>query len=193
MTHRLRLRPEDADDARCEELARLGCIRRLGPGRHAAEAAPGWTADRVLHDSKEAHGPHRLLAVTVNRSQPVFEVHPDDEVFWLLGDPAARALVVAIALHSAGELQRRAAAGLLVAADFVCLRMRLNDPGTGFFVLRAGVPHAEVAEPGGGAAPSFYVTEGRDLPVEYPGLSASVVEIDWTAGGRGARGGEERR
>ena len=181
MVHRISLSPVEVDEELCAELEQRGLIVRLGPGRHTVAASPGRTADRVLHDGADKHGPHRLLAVTVNRSRPVFEVHPDDEVFWLVGDPAARRLVVTIALCSVHELGRRAGSGELSAANFACLRMRPNDPLTGFFVLRAGVPHAEVAEPGGGAAPSFYVTEGRDLSVEFLELAPFEVEIDWSA------------
>ena len=47
------------------------------------------------------------------------------------------------------------------------IECRYNDPDTSFFVVLAGVPHGEAIVPAPSKpAPSFYVTETRDLPLD---------------------------
>ena len=76
-------------------------------------------------------------------------------------------MYLAVALCMREEFNDKVATGRLTAADFVMIECRYNDPETSFFVMRAGVPHGEAIVPAPGKpAPSFYVTESRDLPLD---------------------------
>ena len=148
-----------------EDLEKRNLILRLGPCRHELPSVWGQTLDHPVYDSHERFGPHRLLSVTVNRIPFVdFATHPDNEEFLLIGDPDTKPLYLVIALMYRKELEEKIHLDTLVADDFVCLRIRWNDPEVSFFTMLAGVPHGETVTTAEGHPPSFYVTEGRDLP-----------------------------
>ncbi|HXB96513.1 MAG TPA: hypothetical protein VNZ54_00580 [bacterium] len=163
----LRLRPQAATPALMARLERRGLILRLAPGAHALAPPPGKSAGRLVYAGEQAWGPHKLIAVTANNTElRGLGTHPDNEEFLLIGDAKARPLVLVVALHQKEELGRRVAQGRLRASDFVALVLRPNDPLTSFFVMLKGTPHGEATVPGRAQPPSFYVTEGRDLPTE---------------------------
>jgi hypothetical protein len=147
------------------DLERRGLIIRLGARRHDLPAEPGQTLDRPIYKSAERYGPHMLISVTVNRVPFTdFATHPDNEDFIFLGDPETRPLYLVVALMRRPELAARVVAGTLSPADFVCLKVKWNDPAVSFFTMLAEVPHGEAVTQTGGRSPTFYVTEGRDLP-----------------------------
>ncbi|MBC8011192.1 MAG: hypothetical protein H7067_13985 [Burkholderiales bacterium] len=147
------------------DLETRGLILRLAPGRHELPSAPGTTLDRPIYKSAEKWGPHMLISVTVNRVPFTdFATHPDNEDFLLIGDPDTKLLYLVVALMRRPELAAKVAAGTLSAADFVCLNVKWNDPEVSFFTMLADVPHGEAITASEGRSPTFYVTEGRDLP-----------------------------
>lgn len=147
------------------DLERRNLIFRLGARRHELPAQWGQTLDQSVYNSDDRYGPHKLLTVTVNRvGFAEFATHPDNEDFLMLGDPDTKPLYLAIALMRRAELEARIAAGTVTPADFVCLEIAWNDPDVSFFTMRADVPHGEAITATEGHPPSFYVTEGRDLP-----------------------------
>ena len=76
-------------------------------------------------------------------------------------------MYLAVALCMREEFEERVNSGRLSAADLVLIECRYNDPEVSFFVMRADVPHGEAIVPvAGKPAPSFYVTESRDLPLD---------------------------
>jgi hypothetical protein len=146
------------------DLEKRNLIMRLGPRRHELPAKFGETLDKSVYES-QGYGPHKLLVVTVNRTTlPEFHTHPDNEDFLLIGDPGCKPLYVVIALHPLKELTQKVKQGTLTPRDFVCLHIRFNDPEVSFFTMLANTPHGEAITRKEGRAPSFYVTEGRDLP-----------------------------
>jgi hypothetical protein len=159
------LKPVEMTPAIMEYLEKRNLIIRLGPSRHELPAEWGEARERPVYDSHEQYGPHRLLTVTVNRcSFAEFATHPDNEEFLLVGDPNAKPLFLVIALMYRKELEEKILRGTLVPDDFVCLRIRWNDPEVSFFTMLAGVPHGETVTIRDGRPPSFYVAESRDLP-----------------------------
>ena len=60
-------------------------------------------------------------------------------------------------------MEKKAAAGELGPGDFICLKVRYNDPQASFFTMRAHVPHDEAAADTEGRPGSFYVTEPCDM------------------------------
>ena len=153
-------------------LEERGLIIRLRPGAHDLAAQPGETLGELIYESAASHGPHKLIAVTVNRAEfAAFGSHPDNEEFLLLGNPDGQPMYLAMALCLREEFEQKVKTGRLSAADLVMIECRYNDPEVSFFVMRAGVPHGEAIVPAAGKpAPSFYVTESRDLPVDLIAL-----------------------
>jgi hypothetical protein len=92
----------------------------------------------------KGYGPHRLIAVTVNREAFAgFGTHPDNEEFLLIGDSDTQPMYLAISLLDEAELAAKIAAETLTETDFIALWIKYNDPEVSFFVMRAGVPHGE--------------------------------------------------
>lgn len=146
-------------------LEALNLIIRLGAHRHDLPSAPGQTLDRPIYKSADRWGPHMLISVTVNRVPFAdFATHPDNEDFIFLGDPDTKPLYLVVALMRRPALAAKVSAGTLSSGDFVCLRVKWNDPEVSFFTMLADVPHGEAITAPEGKLPTFYVTEGRDLP-----------------------------
>jgi hypothetical protein len=163
----LRLEAREATPSLMKSLEKAGLILWLAPGRHALKPPRGSSADKNLYSSDPKWGPHMLISVTCNRPDfPKFGSHPDNEDFIMVGNAGARPLFLVIARHKKEALRKKIEKGTLGARDFIALKIRFNDPATSFFTLVKDVPHGEAAAEGPGMAPSFYVTESRDLPLE---------------------------
>ncbi|MDR1580618.1 MAG: hypothetical protein LBS35_09700 [Synergistaceae bacterium] len=160
------LRPVEMTVEVMELLERRGLIVRLCPNHDELAPPLGETAWKMLYEPKEGYGPHKLIAVTVNREEFAgFGTHPDNEEFWLIGDEDTQPMYLAISLITAEELGAKISAGALESSDFIALRVKYNDPHVSFFVMRSGVPHGEAIVNVGKRPPAFYVTESRDLPL----------------------------
>lgn len=147
------------------DLEKRKLIMLLGPHRHELPSEWGQTLDRPVYDSHERFGPHRLLTVTVNRVPFVeFATHPDREEFLLIGDEGTKPLYIVIALMFREELEKKINERNITSNDFICLKVKWNNPEVSFFTMLPGVPHGESITAVEGIPPSFYVTEGRDLP-----------------------------
>ena len=149
-------------------LEELGLIIRLRPGGHDLAAQPGETLGESIYETADRYGPHKLIAVTVNRAEfAAFGTRPDNEEFLLIGNPDSQPMYLAVALCMREEFEDKVKTGRLTASDLVMIECRYNDPETSFFVMLAGVPHGEAIVPAAGKPPpSFYVTESRDLPLD---------------------------
>ena len=87
-------------------------------------------------------------------------------------------MYLAVALCMREEFEHKVKTGRLTAADFVMIECRYNDPETSFFVMLADVPHGEAIIPAAGKpAPSFYVTESRDLPLDVIDLRKHRLRV----------------
>lgn len=167
MKSTIRLRPVEMTPAVMQDLEDRGLIIRLCPNHHELPVRPGQTLGKSIYESAPAYGPHKLITVTVDRPNfAAFGAHPDNEEFLLIGDPDTKPLYLAVALYRREELDRRIAARRLGADDFVCLRVKYNDPEVSFFTMLADVPHGEAVANGAGRPASFYVTEPCDMGIE---------------------------
>ena len=144
-------------------LEELGLIIRLRPGGHDLAAQPGETLGESIYETADRYGPHKLIAVTVNRAEfAAFGTHPDNEEFLLIGNPDSQPMCLAVALCLRPEFEEKVKTGgltaltALTATDFVMIECRYNDPEVSFFVMRADVPHGEAIVPvAGKPAPAF--------------------------------------
>ena len=89
-------------------LEELGLIIRLRPGGHDLAAQPGETLGESIYETADRYGPHKLIAVTVNRAEfAAFGTHPDNEEFLLIGNPDRQPMYLAVALCLRPEFEER--------------------------------------------------------------------------------------
>ena len=167
-------------------LEELGLIIRLRPGGHDLAAQPGETLGESIYETADRYGPHKLIAVTVNRAEfAAFGTHPDNEEFLLLGNPDSQPLYLAVALCLRPEFEEKVKTGRLTAADFVMIECRYNDPEVSFFVMRADVPHGEAivpawraSRPPASTSPSPATSPRRHRPPQVPPPRRPLLRID---------------
>lgn len=163
----IELKPVEMTPELMKKLEEKHLIIRLAPGNHELAAQPGETLDGTIYTTDAVYGSHKLISVTVNRTTfASFGTHPDNEEFLLIGDSATKPMYLVIALHMREELDRRIQEGVLSAEDFVCLRVRYNDPEVSFFTMLKGVPHGEAVGSVAGRPPTFYVTEPANMGID---------------------------
>jgi hypothetical protein len=180
MKKKIALKPVEMTPEIMADLEKRNLIIRLGPRRHELPSEWGQSRERAVYDSQERYGPHRLLTVTANRlSFADFATHPDNEEFLMIGDPDTKPLFLVIALMYRKELEEKISTGTLIPENFICLRIRWNDPEVSFFTMLSNVPHGETVTSSEGHPPSFYVTEGRDLPndvIDFGPYELAIIE-----------------
>jgi hypothetical protein len=159
-----------------------GKIIRLTPDKFVLDPGRDKTEDKVIYESAEIYGPHKLIAVTVNQFRfSGFSTHEDNEEFILVGDPASKPLYLAVSLCSKEELDQKIQQNKLSAKDFMALRVKYNDPAVSFFVMLKDVPHGEATIDIPGALPHFYVTEPRDQAnhlIEFGAYDLKVIPFE---------------
>jgi hypothetical protein len=166
MTESIYLTPEEMTEERMQFLEDQVKIIRLTPDKYLLSPGPNNTKDKLIYASDEIYGPHKLIAVTVNRFQfGAFGTHDDNEEFILIGDPESKPLYLVVALCTKEELDRKIRERQLSSKDFVALKVKYNDPKVSFFVMLKDVPHGEATVDMPGKPPYFYVTEPRDQTI----------------------------
>ena len=176
---RLAIKPTEMTREVMMDLEARGLIIRLCPHNKDFDAPRGETTWRLMYEPKEGYGPHRLIAIRVNREPFAgFGTHPDNEEFWCVGSEDTQPMYLAIALISNEEMLAKIADGTLSEQDFIMLRVRYNDPEVSFFVMRAGVPHGEAIVDHGKPPAYFYVTESRDLPLDLTDMGEFELAVE---------------
>ena len=151
-----------------QQMERENLITRICPGHDDIKDAPeGETSWYALYEGKDEFGPHKIIAITVNRQGfPGFGTHKDQEEFWLIGHNDAMPMYILVARMQLEEYLKKVQQGTLTEDDFYMLKAKYNDPEVSYFIMHTGVPHGEGIFDRGGKLPSFYVTESRDLPLD---------------------------
>lgn len=166
MKKKVMLKPIEMTVETMQDLEDRHLIIRLCPNHHVLPVQPGETRGASIYESKASYGPHKLITVTVNRSVfASFGAHPDNEEFLFIGDQNTKPLYLVICIQKKDELDRKIAEHRLTPDDFVCLRVKYNDPNVSFFTMLANVPHGEAVADIDGRAASFYVTEPCNMGV----------------------------
>jgi hypothetical protein len=154
------LKPVEMTPEIMQNLEDKGLIIRLFPHRHDLEVKEGETKSESIYETDPKYGPHKLITVTVNRSNfDYFGSHEDNEEFLLIGDPATKPMYLVIALCDHASLNKKIDQDDVSSEDFVALRVKYNDPFVSFFTMKKDIPHGEVITSRNGNPPSFYVTE----------------------------------
>ncbi|MDA3868201.1 MAG: hypothetical protein PF489_15825 [Salinivirgaceae bacterium] len=86
------------------DLEKRGLIVRMAPGTNELDAKKGETLTASLYQPLDGFGPHKMMAVTVNRIEfSDFGTHPENEDFFLIGDPNTKPLYLVVALCMEAE------------------------------------------------------------------------------------------
>lgn len=170
-----------ASEEALQRLEAAGVIRRLLPQRHRLPVARGEARWTELYAAAERFGPHKLIAVTINRTQPPqLSWHSDAEDFLLLPHGGEAELVLTVCLLQPAALAEKVAAGTLRADDFMALKCRPEDPALSFFTMNPGFPHVETCTRETDTPPCFYVAESRRLDENHADLGAYRLRIEGT-------------
>lgn len=178
---RIALKPVPMTADAMKALEDMGLLKRLVPGGHRARPQPGETVDTVVSAGEGGRGPHALVSVTVATTDPLlaFGTHPEGEEFLFLGRDEWRPLYLFFALCDGGAFRGKLSGRTLSDADFICLRVRYNDPWVSFFSVNPNIPHGEcVSVDESGEAPSFYVTESKGLPLDTFDMSGYALAVE---------------
>lgn len=173
------LTPVEMTQQVMKELEAKGLILRLCPGQYDLKPETGETLDRSIYETDERYGPHNLISVTVNRSSfTAFGTHQENEEFLLIGNPETKPMYLVLSLCSKDTLQEKIVNRELAATDFICLRVRYNDPEVSFFTMLADVPHGEAVADIEGKPPSFYVTKPKGLNLDITDFGKYQLTVE---------------
>lgn len=168
----INLKPVETTPEIMQSLEDKGLIIRLCPDHHVNPVAPGETKGRPVYISQKQYGPHKLQAVTVDRTAfTKFGTHPDNEEFLLIGGPGSKPMYLVISYLMKNDLEKKITQGNVKPEDFICLKTKFNDPEVSFFTMLANVPHGEaVMKSAEGNPVSFYVTESAEMGIDVMDL-----------------------
>lgn len=160
----IKIEPVDATEEIMALLEAKGVIRRLLPGRDRLEVDAGNSEWREIYAAQDCYGPHKLIAVTINREQPhALSYHSDAEDFLLIDSQSATSLILTVALLPHVLLEQKIRDNTLTQADFMAIRCKVNDPDLSFFTMNPYFAHVETCSVESSCPPSFYVAESRHL------------------------------
>lgn len=161
---KLIIEPVDNSIKVMEQLEEFGVITLLGPGRHCLDVNANSSDYETMYSAKEKFGPHKLICVTINSTEPTnFLYHSDIEDFMLIDRVGTEDLILTISLVKQSVLNEKINNGTISKNDFISLKCKKNDPYTSFFSMNKFYPHVETVLKSTSNPPSFYVGESRDL------------------------------
>lgn len=161
---KLVIKPITATEELMAYLEEKQVITRICPGHDFLEAKRNETRCETVYSTDPRFGPHKLISVTINTSEPRnFMYHSDKEDFMLIDRPGTSELILTVSLLHKDELNKRIEKGELSEVDFVSMICKANDPYLSFFSMNPYYPHVETCSDPSEAPPSFYVGEPRDM------------------------------
>ena len=176
----LALKPVEMTPEIMQFLEEKGLIIRLFPHHHDLDVNAGETRSESIYESDLQYGPHKLITVTVNRSDfEYFGSHEDNEEFLLIGDPESKPMYLVIALCDHETLEMKIDHDEISSDDFVALLVKYNDPLVSFFTMKKNIPHGEAVKSGNATPPSFYVTEPCDMSLirtNFDSYQLSIID-----------------
>ena len=150
-----------------KKLEDSGCIERLLPSRESHRVRRETTGVSAIYESAPESGSHKLVFCLIDRPEfSAFGYHRDNEEFILLGgSKEEKDMYFMTALCDCDALDKKITAHTLSADDFICFKVKYNDPLLSFFVMNKRIPHGECTN-GHGKGATFYVTEGSKITLE---------------------------
>jgi hypothetical protein len=161
---KLIVRPVKATEALMAYLEERKVITRICPGHDTLNTGIGESRCDTVYSTDSRFGPHKLICVTINTSEPRnFMYHSDKEDFMLIDKPGTAGLILTVSLYHKDELLQKIETGSLTSEDFISMICEANDPYLSFFTMNPYYPHVETCRTPSENPPSFYVGEPRDL------------------------------
>ena len=163
----IHITPVEMTEDIMQKLEDLGFIERLLPSKETHRHQRETTGSGTIYESSPESGSHKLVFCAIDRPEfSAFGHHNDNEEFILLGGGVGeKDLYFMTALCDSDSLNAKIAGHTLHADDFICFKVKFNDPFLSFFVMKKRIPHGECTR-GQGKAATFYVTEGSKITLE---------------------------
>ncbi|MCH4888061.1 hypothetical protein EZV73_10775 [Acidaminobacter sp. JC074] len=175
----IKVKPIPVSEEVLEKLESYGVIRRIRPGKDILETEKGQSKHASVYECDDKFGPHKLICVTINSSEPSnFLYHNDHEDFMLIDLPNKTDLIITMSIHHHTVLEEKIENKTLSPDDFMSVIFKPNDPYLSFFTMKAGYPHVETCSSVSDTPPSFYVGECRDLDENHIDFKTYKLEIE---------------
>jgi hypothetical protein len=161
----LKFVPQKATPSILAYLERKKLIRTLKPSRKVAVSQAKNGAMDTIYCSHRRWGAHKLICVKKNSSEISLNFHPENEEFIIINNNGTRfrPLCIVMGLLKQKELFKKLKEGRLEKTDFIAVVFEHNDHKTCIFTMLKGTVHCEVALPGKGQGPVFFVAEPSRL------------------------------
>jgi hypothetical protein len=161
----LKLIPQKATPRILDYLERKKLIRTFKPPRAVAFSQAKNGAMDTIYCSHRRWGAHKLICVKKNSSEISLNFHPGNEEFIIIDNKGTkfRPLCIVMGLLKQKELLKKFKKGKLEKTDFIAVVFEHNDHKTCIFTMLRDTVHCEVALPGKGQGPVFFVAEPSRL------------------------------
>ncbi len=161
----LKLKPQSASPWILAFLEKKNLIRMLNPPKKVLISQSTNGTMQTIYCSHRRWGAHRLICVKKNSEAIKLNFHPDNEEFILINNNGTkfRPLCIIMGLLKQKELADKLAKGRLTEDDFIAVVFKHNDHKTCIFTMLRDTVHCEVALPGEGQGPVFFVAEPSRL------------------------------
>jgi hypothetical protein len=176
----LKLKPRKADGLVLSFLEKKKLIRTLKPSGKLLNSQAANGAMETVYESASRWGSHKLICVKKNSPKIELNSHPDNEEFILINNHGAkfRKLCIIFGLLKRKELTAKIKRGLLSRDDFIAAVFEHNDHNTCIFTMLRDTVHCEVALPGRGVGPVFFVAEPSRLELKVFRTGGYKLEMD---------------
>ncbi len=176
---KLIVKPVKATESIMAFLEKKKVITRICPGHDPLDTQKGKYRCETVYSTDSQFGPHKLICVTINASEPKnFLYHSDKEDFMLIDKEGTTDLILTVSLCHKDELIQKIESKRVSSDDFLSIICQANDPYLSFFTMNAYYPHVETCRIPSDNPPSFYVGEPRDLDENWIDFKSYQLVID---------------
>jgi len=175
----LTLKLQSATAAILVDLEKKNLIRTLKASKKVLGSQAKNGAMETIYCSHRRWGAHKLICVKKNSAAIKLNFHPDNEEFILINNNKAkfRPLCIVMGLLKHKKLAEKLKKRRLKAKDFIALAFEHNDHQTCIFTMLRDTVHCEVALPGEGPGPVFFVAEPSRLKLKSFRTKGYKLEI----------------
>jgi hypothetical protein len=169
-----------------ELLERKKIVRRfLSNIPTSVDVPEGEYFSRTVYKTPEIFGTHKLNMIAKNMSSVQIAYHRFSEDIILIKNDSTsfqKPLLFVVSLLKVDELLKRIETKRITNEDFLCLRLKYNDPELSFFTILEYTAHAELTIPGNGGNEIFFVTEPSEedyITIDSLNGADYRININW--------------
>jgi hypothetical protein len=176
----LKLKPQNASPKILAFLSKNNLIRTLDPPRKVLACGSSNGAMQTIYCTHRRWGTHKLICVKKNSLSVKLNFHPGNEEFILINNNGTkfRPLCIIIGLLKQKELRGKLEKGDITEKDFIAVVFPHNDHKTCIFTMLKDTVHCEVALPGPGEGPVFFVAEPSRLKLNNFKTRGYEIKVD---------------